>query len=219
MKRLLLIALTAAFLAPASASADHDPLFYEGIPNATEYLKFLSGSGVTDGLGVQVGPYLAQFGSDPTNPDFSIYCVDYTHRASSWSEVYVTQLTDDISTTTRLADYGKYRQAAYLASLFDTADHGQWGEIHSAIWAVTNPGMGPNPSPNPYLTMSAPQSFTGAGWYVVTPTNFQSGGGQEFLMRTRVSVPEPSTLLLLGTGIVFFCIARRRRFDTFGENA
>lgn len=210
MKRLLLIALTVGLVAqPAEVSGQ---LLYNGIPDATEYLKFIQGSGVAYN-GVQVGPYLGQLTSDsPLQPAFSIYCVDYNHYAKSQS-VNVTSLASASLGNTRLGDYGAYQKAAYLSSLFhDPAHAGQWGQIHAAIWNITS-GYG---TANTYNTMANTYAatFSTDGWYVLSPFVANGpafdGTGQEFLMR-RVSVPEPTAFLLLATGLLLLAAFSRKR--------
>lgn len=227
MKRLLLIALTVGLAAqPADATAQ---LFYQGIPDAQEYLRFISGSGYSAG-GVQVGPYTGQFvpytgvTEDPLHPAFNIYCVDYNHYARS-QRVNVTALTPGALPNTRLGnpalnpldEYSVYRKAAYLASLFHspTIEQSRWGQIHAAIWYLTSGYAAGN---NDYVTMANNnyQTFSTDGWYVLSPTSPHGpafdGTGQEFLMRvSRVSVPEPTTLLLMATGLLLMAAFSRKR--------
>jgi hypothetical protein len=221
MKRLFLAALAAGLVAqPADLSAQ---LFYNGIPDAQEYLDFVSGSGVNGGYGVQVGPYVGRFTGDPGMPQFSIYCVDYTHYAKDQT-VNTTALTQGSNLgNTRLNDYGDYRKAAYLASLFDTAPTTSWGSIHAAIWYVTSGvAVGSSTGRNYYLGLADTNAanFSTDGWYVLSPTNplggAHDGTGQEFLMRS-VSVPEPAAFLLLATGIFFLAAVSRRRLATLSR--
>ena len=223
MKRILLLALSAGLLAqPGQVDAQ---VFYTGIPDATEYLQFLGGSGVSGGYGVQVGPYSGQF-TTPLSPSFSIYCVDYNHYAKSgW--VNATSLASSSGLgNTRLglnptenfaADYARYRQAAYLATLFDTGGQptSEWGRIHAAIWTLTS-GVTPGGDTGAYLTSAwaAPSTFSTDGWYVLTPTNATyASSGQEFLMRTRVAVPEPAGMLLMATGLLMLAMVSRKRIQ------
>ena len=203
MKRFLLSALSAALLAQPLQLNAQQPCLYPGVPGATEYLNFLSGSGVNGGYGVQVGPYKAAFGIGVTAPAFSIYCVDYTHYAKD-QYVNVTGLGPvGTLSNTRLNNYGLYQQAAYLYSLFDTAPTTSWGGIHAAIWSLTSgQTLGNTTQRNYYLGLAATNAsaFNTSGWYVLSPTSLSSTtGGQEFLIRT-VSVPDPATFLLLATG-------------------
>ncbi|HUF76261.1 MAG TPA: PEP-CTERM sorting domain-containing protein [Longimicrobiales bacterium] len=210
MKRVLLIALTVGLVAqPADLSAQ----LYGGIPDATEYLDFIGGSGVDGGWGVQVGPYRGRF-LYPTTAQFSIYCVDYDHYAMD-QEVDVTWLNGGSFGETRLGSHANpfevYRRAAYLSSLFETTADSEWGEIHAAIWSLTSDLQGQDTGD--YLTMSVPDHFSTADWYILSPLNASGpefdGTGQEFLM--RVSVPEPATFLLMASGLLLLAALSRKR--------
>jgi len=224
MKRLLTGMLVVGLLAQPGSLDAQQPYFYSGIPDAQEYLDFLGGSGVNGGYGVQVGPYAGRF-TTPATPMFSIYCVDYTHYArDQW--VNVTALNGGDLANTRLEDYGDYRKAAYLASLFDTAPTSSWGGIHAAIWSITSGQSLGDPGQRAYylglLNAENPEyaSFSTQGWYVLSPSNpynvADSQLGQEFLMRT-VSVPEPATFLLLASGLLCLAAVSRKRILKAGD--
>ena len=220
MKRFLLSALSAALLAQPVQLNAQQPYLYPGVPGATEYLNFLSGSGVNGGYGVQVGPYKAAFGMNVTTPAFSIYCVDYNHYAVD-QYVNVTGLGPvGTLSNTRINNYVVYQQAAYLSSLFDTAPTSSWGGIHAAIWKLTsNVTLGNATQRNYYLGLAAANAstFNTSGWYVLSPTSLRStSGGQEFLMRT-VSVPEPATFLLLASGLLLLAGVSRKRLIGLNE--
>jgi hypothetical protein len=220
MKRLLLSALSIGVLLQPVQLDAQQPYFFDGIPDATEYMDFLGGSGVNGGYGVQVGPYLARF-TTPLSPQFSIYCVDYTHYArDQWVAVSGLAPAADLSRT-RLNDYAKYRQAAYLSSLFDTAPTSTWGGIHAAIWSITSGvTVGTQADRDYYLGLAVPTSFTAAGWYVLSSSQdplYPGRDGQEFLMRTRVSVPEPAGFLLMATGLIMLAAVGRKRLSGLQE--
>jgi hypothetical protein len=239
MKRLLMLVLSVGLLAqPASINAQQ-PYFFSGIPDDTEYLDFLSGSGVSGGYGVQVGPYTGRF-TTPTSPLFSIYCVDYNHYAKD-QRVKVTALAMPIGTNTRLDSFVKYQKAAYLASLFDPGtdvygatgggpngipdSQNRWGGIHAAIWYITSGVMVGDAAQREYylgLATAHASSFDTRGWYVLSPLNASGGRfdgtGQEFLMRT-VSVPEPASFVLLASGLLFLAALSRKKVKWLEQDA
>lgn len=177
-------------------------------------------------------------GRSTASPQFSVYCVDYLHFASNSNGlVNVSSVGGDLSNT-RLADFGRYQRSAYLASLFDSWEtHGAalasstgmsfnrkhvWSGLHSLIWDVaTGPadlGMGDARTAaarNYFLSLADANagSFDTSGWYVLSEADVALGhasSGQEFLM--RADVPEPSTILLLLSGVALLAFASRKRW-------
>jgi hypothetical protein len=228
----LILALMLA-MAPATVSAQ----LFAPVPQAVEYLNFVTGSGVGGTFGVQVGPYVGEFLTTPggtvTSPQFSLYCVDYTHFAKDqWTNTSSLATSSDGSglSLTRLGtgttSFARYRQAAYLSSLFDswntlgfgTDQKTVWSGIHAAIWSVTSGtdvGSGSTLTiRNALLTgtwAAEAAGYDASTWYVLTPQNMTySTSGQEFLVRTA-RVPEPSTLLLMASGLLIMLGSGHRR--------
>jgi hypothetical protein len=153
----------------------------------------------------------------PASAPFSLYCVDYLHTATS-QYVWATELNSVDLGNTRLNDAGKYRKLAYLASLFDTAPKNAttWGGIHAAMWFIASDTIVGKVSNAAQIALreelidaAVPDNFSTDGWYILSPQS--QPGGQEFLMRTRVSVPEPAGFLLMGTGLLMLAMVSRRR--------
>lgn len=223
----------ALFVSPAAAQ------LYEGPPlDEHEYLQFVgagdeSGTEVATWGGVYIGPYSGYF-TTPTTPAFSLYCVDYSHYAKSqW--VDVTRLADDASfASTRYGDFATYQRTAYLSSLFNSwQDLGTdrrtvWSGIHAAIWSITNGenlGWNETAAIRDALLWSddhiaAAASFDTDGWYILSPDAYYGRDGQEFLIRAPSTVPEPSTYLLMGTGLLLLgVVGWKRRSASLVEEA
>ncbi len=143
------------------------------------------------------------------------------------------------SSNTRLQSFDRYQQSAYLSSLFtsweaegyaanladsdgaggyqagDFNQQNVWSGLHAAIWNVaTGPddfGSGSTAFARDYFLGLDHTGFNTDGWYVVSEYDAlsDSHSGQEFLM--QVSVPEPSTALLLFTGLFLLVGVNRKR--------
>jgi hypothetical protein len=134
----------------------------------------------------------------------------------------------------------KYTRAAYLSSLFGswsnylttslpgaTTNYGTadvanrsdvWSALHVAIWNIVNPvpgaeGLAGNDGLRTYfenLSQTAVDNgWTAEGWYVLTDAA-DPARRQEFLVNT--TVPEPSTYIMLGTGLLLLVGFSRKRF-------
>lgn len=207
-----------------------------GLASALQAETFkLTGAGNTVSSGVYVGPYEALRNYDKTTKTgdaVALVCVDWNNRISVgdvWN-ANVTYLGDGTSlANTR---YGgpangspsdaltRYRQAAWLTLQFGLEPASAWGDIHRTIWNLFVDAA-PNPSSSQWLTR-AQSEYLSAGIdfsqsYLVTnvaPVRL-TGQKQEFLVTVMGSgdtpVPEPTTYLLCGAGLVALAVARRRR--------
>lgn len=258
MKRAAILSFALALaLLPGVASAQ---TVASPVPDADEYLDYLGGSGVGGLFGApsEVGPYRGKFQTPPSY-NFSLFCVDYLNNAADgWvmsTRLGVGQLNANMGNTKLgVGSLATYRQAAYLASLFDSwatyigvpyttnfntttvsTKNQVWSAIQVAIWEVMYPGVNGfagNQGLSGYVTGLAAAAVGGGWkadrWYVLTPetatANSPTGtplgviaDRQEFLVRTVV--PEPSTYLLLATGLLFLVAFSRKRFLGRGNAA
>jgi len=208
---------------------------YSGVVGASEYMDFVSGSGVasewrtSSGSRVQVGPYNGRFTTNGvTSAQFSLICVDYDHFAGDqWVNTtgLGTGQSDSGLGATRLGSSTgnllRYRQAAYLGSLFDSwqtfgsDQRSVFSAIHAAIWTLMGASDGyvggsDYAFRDRFLSMAAldGSDYSADGWYVLSPA--QGYNGQEMLIRTN-TVPEPSTYLLMGTGLLMLLLFGRKR--------
>jgi hypothetical protein len=136
MKRALSLALALTLAAlPNVARAQDGVTFQDG-----DQIKLanVDNAVVASWGGVYLGPYTGQLVSDPTQPMFTMYCVDYDHEISlgqTWTINESNLATSDLSQTREgTSGLGTYQQTAYLASLFDSwnlLSGVQWDPLHS----------------------------------------------------------------------------------------
>lgn len=225
------IVLWSAFLLMPAAVQGQVIDDYQGfLSDGEEYSLDFRGSGDAvvssrslNGMSVYVGPYTGRLSSSGvTSASFSIICVDFEARAGD-QNVVVTSLGDaagdaDLFNTrlgTASGSFNSYRRAAYYASLFDswtTLGANQrtvWTDIHSMIWSNVSNSFSDGGVQTAF-DLNAWETFSLDGWYLLTSTD--SPHFQEMLVRgPTASVPEPSTYLLMATGLAFLAVLGRRR--------
>jgi hypothetical protein len=165
--------------------------------------------------GVGIPPY----GGTLNGEAAEFYCVDFTHDITGGKTWYVTALNLNSSTTafgsTRLDNKTKYLEMAWLITQMEGATSNTTkAEYQWAIWSFTG-AVSPYSMSSTFvgeaLTAVDDGLFSGKGWEILTPIGTY---GQEFLVDPPqvASTPEPSSMLLFGTGLIGLSLAIRKKW-------
>lgn len=157
------------------------------------------------------GPYQAQLNGDP----ITMVCLSFDRHVQvgqTW-EVSVNEITPSGVAN---ALYGatadalsKYQQAAFLTDQL-ALNPNENGAIQTAIWKLFNAATPDFGNAAAWLALAQNQDFSSydfSKFRILTPTDRSANGPQENL----TTVPEPTTMLLLGTGLTAIAAKVRRR--------
>lgn len=201
LKRLTLLAFATVLALAVSAS----PAKADGVQVT---LTGVSGGSAN---GVDTSPY---FGTVNGVQNVAIVCDDYFHEVyigETWTATVNTFATLDqarFQGADAAATLLMYEEAAFLVEQL-AANPNSAGDISFAIWSIFSPGVPATANSAAWLTLAQDQTFTldeFSGFEILTPTDSSAGSAQEYLM----NVPEPTSILLLASGLFVLATWRRR---------
>jgi hypothetical protein len=200
MRRFFLTSLLLLLVSGAASSASADSLTLTGLSGATFQ-------------GHAAGPYYANLNGN----SILMACMSFDRHVSvgqTW-EVTVNLLTPaGVANSLYGGTVEKYQQAAWLYYQLNLpVNTAARGDIQGAIWAIFTPTP-----PVPITTASLLwldsagnadlRDFDFSAFRILTPVDRSINGPQENI----TMVPEPATMLMLGTGLAAFAgVARRVR--------
>jgi len=153
-------------------------------------------------------PYYGSF--DGGNSLFNMFCDDLLHEVNQGDQWQVNVINGAEASGARF--FGSIGQQGYdmlfwLDTQYTAANYSSWGDISEAGWDIVNPGAFGG---NALLWVASAE----ANWASINPSDFviltptDPNDGQEM----TAPAPEPSGLLLLGSGILSLAAAARKRW-------
>lgn len=179
----------------------------------TVTLKLTAVNGAQQG-GYAVGPATGSVDGTP----ITMVCDDFAHHVSvgqTWTATINTFADLSGARFAGLPDaVAKYQQAAWLFDQF-TLNPTATGDIQFAIWSLFTPATPITSNVLSWLDLAKQQnlsSYDFSGFRIFTPVDSSKASPQEFIAKIPgASVPEPATLLLLGSGLAGIASLLKKR--------
>jgi hypothetical protein len=183
-----IILSTCVIILPFTAKADTISITLTGVSGQIDH-------------GYYIDPY---FGTVGGVPNTTIWCVDFNHLSAigqTWTANVTPVTAVAAGDNTYLHNLVTYQEMAWLINQYPSQDATNKAAMQWVIWDLSlgnTSHSGYDPTQYGYWLAQAQsnyQSVNYSGWQILTDVNRQK---QEFM----VYVPETSTLLLLGTGLI-----------------
>lgn len=198
MKKLLLLPSLLALIVLAGSTVHAEPVT-------------LTGVGTNTFRGTSAGPYTAVLNGAP----ITMVCVSFDRTVrvgQTWNVAVNTLDASGVANSLYGAQANallKYQRAAWLYDQL-TVNPSEAGAIQGAMWNIFNSGTPDTVASSRWFSLAMNTDLTGydfSRFRILTPSDRSSRGPQENL----TAVPEPTTMLLLGTGLAGIAAKIRRR--------
>jgi hypothetical protein len=200
--KLFASSIVALFVALPFASATPITVTADVVNGGTPVLQ--------DSQHYDVGPYTLRV----NGVNYAALCIDFLDNAvlnQSYS-AYESPLNGSLSKTYNPTFTQQYKEEAVLLSMILEPSSDRI-DIQHAAWAITDPLYHADFAAQVFENVAAANynSVDPSQFLIISDVNQNWGRGQEFIISRAAATPEPATLVLMGSGLLFAGLFRRKK--------